>query len=258
MFDLSPVASLSLGALAPTIAAGFILGVALGVSGVGGGVLLTPLLILFRVQPTLAVGTSMAFSLVTTAVGGWQHLRQGTIDRAVVAWLAAGSLPVALVTSALVNTVGRRLVTDQLTKDLVVAAVILSAVAMTVRLTGLVKPVRPLAGPALVPIGALLGFVFALTSVGSGSIAVATLVVVTTLPIGKLIGTDVGHAALMAAVTAPFYFAGGHVATLLVAELLIGSLPGVVIGSRLAARLPERAVKGTVLCAMWIVALRLA
>lgn len=246
--------------LFPTYAAiGFGLGVVLGLSGVGGGVFLTPLLILWlRVQPSVAVGTALAFSLVTKVAGGWQHFRQGTVDRVTVAWLAAGSLPTSLVAALIVNSWGRHLLSEDLTRRLVLAAVLLSALVMTLRLTGAVKPLTvPLTGPALIPIGAAVGAIFAVTSVGSGSIAVAALVVATALPIGRLIGTDVVHAALMAAVTAPFYFAAGHVDIPLLSALLAGSVPGVLLGSRLAARLPQPVVKGTVLVTMWAIAARL-
>lgn len=243
-----------------TVLIGLGLGIALGISGVGGGVLLTPLLILaMRVQPTVAVGTSLAFSLVTKLFGGLQHLRQGSIDRGTVLWLACGSVPAAATTALLVNTLGRGLVTDEVTRRLVLLAVLLAAVVMTARVTGVFKPrERSIGGPALIPVGAVLGVVFALTSVGSGSIAVAILVVITALPIARLVGTDVAHAAIMAAVTAPFYFAGGRVDMPLLGALLVGSIPGVVLGSRLAVLLPERVVKGVLVVAMWAVAVKLA
>jgi uncharacterized membrane protein YfcA len=242
-----------------TVAAGFGLGLALGLSGVGGGVVLTPLLILWlRLPATVAVGTSVAFSLVTKLAGGVQHLRQGTVDRSTVAWLAAGSLPTALLTSLAVNTWGRGLLSEATTQRLVAGAVLLSAVVMTLRLLGLVRPRRrPPARAALVLLGMILGAVFALTSVGSGSIAVAALVVMTSLAIAPLVGTDVTHAALMAAVTAPVYLAGGRVDVPVLLPLLVGSLPGVLLGSRLAARLPEPVVRGTVLVAVWAIAVRL-
>jgi uncharacterized membrane protein YfcA len=242
-----------------TVAAGFGLGLALGLSGVGGGVVLTPLLILWlRLPATFAVGTSVAFSLVTKLVGGVQHLRQGTVDRSTVAWLAAGSMPSALLTSLAANTWGRRLLSEATTQRLVAGAVLLCAVVMTLRLVGVVKPLhrRP-ARVTLIPLGMALGAVFALTSVGSGSIAVAALVVLTPLAIAPLIGTDVTHAALMAAVTAPVYLAGGRVDVPVLLPLLVGSLPGVLLGSRLAARLPEPVIKGTVLVAVWAIAVRL-
>lgn len=241
------------------IGTGLGLGVALGLSGVGGGVVLTPLLILWlRLPPSIAVGTSLGFSLVTKVVGGAQHLRQGTIDRATVGWLAAGSLPSALLTSVWANTIGRNIVSEGVTQRLVAGAVVVSASVMTLRLLGLVSPSkRPVPGPALVAVGIVLGAVFAITSVGSGSIAVAALVILTPLGIGPLVGTDVAHAALMAAVTAPVYLASGRIDGSVLLPMLSGSIPGVVIGSRLAARLPAKVVKGTVLVAVWAIAARL-
>lgn len=241
------------------LAAGLGLGIALGLSGVGGGVVLTPLLILWlRLPAAVAVGTSVAFSLVTKAVGGVQHLRQGTVDRTTVLWLAAGSLPASFITSIAANLWLRPILTEVATQRLVAAAVVLSATVMTLRMFGVVHPLsNPLPKPALAPFGALLGAVFALTSIGSGSIALAALVVVTSLSVSRLVGTDVAHAALMAAATAPVYLAGGRVDIPVLVPLLAGSLPGVVIGSRLAVRLPERVIKGTMLLAVWAIAARM-
>lgn len=235
------------------------LGLVLGLSGVGAGAVLTPALILgLRLQPSAAVGTSLAFSLVTKLAGGAQHLRQGTLDPRTAGWLAAGSLPVALATSLLI-TGHSRLLSEAATRRLVAAAVVLAALAMTARLTGLLEARRfDLRGPRLAPLGALLGAVYALTSVGSGSIGVAALATVTPIGIATLVGTDVAHAALMALVTAPVYLAAGRVEVGVLAGLLTGSVPGVMLGSRLVSRLPERVVKGTVLVAVWAVAARLA
>lgn len=241
------------------VAGGFALGIALGISGVGGGVVLTPILIVWlRLPASVAVGTSAAFSLATKLAGSVQHLRQGTVDRSRVAWLAAGSIPAALAGALLANGWWRPALTEANTERLVAAAVLVSATVMTLRLAGVVRPLaRPLGGPALIPAGAALGLIFALTSVGSGSIAVAALIVITSLPIARLVGTDVAHAALIAAVTAPIYLASGRVNLQVLLPLVLGSLPGVVIGSRMAARLPERVVRGTVLVAVWAIVARM-
>lgn len=243
-----------------TVAAGFGLGVALGISGVGGGVVLTPILILWlRLPAAVAVGTSAAFSLVTKVAGATQHLRQGTVDPPTVAWLAAGSVPGALVSAVAANAWMRPVLSEQITERLVAGAVLLSATIMTLRLLRIIRPLaKPLRGPALVPLGLGLGIIFALTSVGSGSIAVAALVVVTSLSISRLVGTDVAHAALIAAVTAPVYLASGRVDLPVLLPLVLGSLPGAVLGSRLAIRLPERVVRGTVLIAVWAIVARMA
>lgn len=246
-------------AFVTTVATGFALGVALGISGLGGGTVLTPLLILwFRLPATVAVGTSIAFSLATKVVGGLQHLRQGTIHRPTVIWLAMGSLPGAIATSLWLGSWGRQALSEGALQHLLGVVIVASAAVMTLRLLGLLQPLRrPLPKYALIPVGAVLGAVFALTSVGSGSLTLAVLIVLSSLTTARLVGTDVSHAALMAAATAPIYLLRGDVDLSLLLPLLLGSLPGVVIGSKLAARVPERLIKGTVLVTAWAIAARL-
>lgn len=234
------------------------IGVALGLTGVGAGSVLTPALVLLGVRPAVAVGTSLLFSVLTKPVGAAQHIRQGTADLRAVRWLATGSLPAAVISLTLVHTVvppGALL--DRFTQRAIAAALVLVAIVLTLRLANVLPRRRVIASaPALVAVGVLVGVMVALTSVGSGSVAIALLGVLTPLTVAQLIGSDMLHAALLAAVTAPFYLAAGTVDVGLALALAVGSIPGVVLGSRLTVAIPERYTRGTVVAAVWLVALK--
>lgn len=237
---------------------GFAIGAVLGATGVGAGSVLTPALVLLGVRPAIAVGTSLVFSLLTKPVGAAQHIRQGTADLRAVRWLATGSLPTAVASLVLVHTViPSRVLLDSFTQHAIAAALVIVAVVMTLRLTNrLPRRDRTLPPAALVAVGSFIGMMVALTSVGSGSIAIALLGVLTSLTVAQLVGTDMLHAALLAAVTAPFYLASGTVDVGLALGLAIGSIPGVVVGSRLTVAMPERVTRGTVVAAVWLVAIK--
>lgn len=239
---------------------GFGIGVALGLTGVGAGAILTPALVLFAgVRPVVAVGTSLVFSVITKSAGSVQHLRQGTCDVRTVRWMATGSLPSAVISLVLVHTVvPKGLLLDVFTQRAITAALVLVAAVMTLRFFNrLPRRSRPAPAGTLVALGAVLGVMVALTSVGSGSVAITVLGLMTPLTVASLVGTDMLHAALLAAVSAPFYLAAGSVDLGLALGLAIGSVPGVIVGSRFTALLPERVTRGAVLVATWAAALKL-
>jgi hypothetical protein len=241
-----------------TVLLGLGIGVALGLTGIGAGSVLTPALVLLGVRPAVAVGTSLLFSVLTKPVGAAQHIRQGTTDLHAVRWLATGSISAAVVSLVLVHTViPPGVLLDTFTQHAIAAALVLTAIVLTLRLTNLLPRRRGIAGEsALTAVGVVVGVMVALTSVGSGSVAIAMLGVLTSLGVAQLVGTDMLHAALLAAVTAPFYIAAGNVDIGLALALAIGSIPGVVIGSRLSVAIPERFTRGTVVAAVWLVALK--
>lgn len=245
-------------AVSQIIALGFGLGVALGVTGIGAGALLTPALVLFGVHPLNAVGTSLVFSVVTKLAGGVQHIRQGTSDLRAVRWMAVGSVPAAVLSVVIVRTVVRRASLDVFTQRAIAAALLLVAVLMTLRFLNRL-PSRTDQAPrtALVALGASVGAMVALTSVGSGSLAIVALGLLTPLAAVSLVGTDMVHAALVSLVIAPAFLIEGTVDIGLALGLAMGSVPGVLLGSRLAALLPEKVTRGAVLLAVWAVALKL-
>lgn len=224
-------------------AIGLVVGFVVGLTGMGGGVIMTPLLLLvFSMPPSLAVGTDLAYSVPTKIVGAWQHFRLGTVDLDRVRWLAFGSVPAAVVAVALLGVFRKMPWIEQGLRRSVGLALLLAAGLMLYRLfrpevgieTGAIRPVP------LVAVGAIGGFLVGLTSVGSGSIMMALLILLAPLPSRRLVGTDVFHAALLVFVSALGHAALGHIDFSVAGRLLIGSIPGVVLGARLSSRAPRR------------------
>jgi uncharacterized protein len=232
---------------------GIVVGMLVGLTGMGGGVLMTPLLVLGLGMPaTVAVGTDLAYSSVTKLAGAWQHWRQGTVDVRVVKALALGSIPATLVAVAtlvyLHATDGAAQVEGTL-QQLIAVMLVVASFLMLHKLwrsthPDLTQPQSRLSAfptERLIAIGALGGFLVGLTSIGSGSLIIALLVMTISLAPEKLVGTDVAHAFLLVGVAAlAHFFVLNDVDVALAGKLLIGSIPGVIIGSRLALRVPRR------------------
>jgi uncharacterized membrane protein YfcA len=244
---------------------GFCVGVLVGTTGVGGGSLMTPALILvFGTAPTTAIGTDLAYAAVTKTVGGWRHWRRGTVDTKLALWLAVGSIPGALggvyVLHVLEDALGKDSFDDTLL-TMVGAALLITAVAVLFRaLVQHVKGERETIEPfetrhkvAAVLVGVSVGFILGLTSAGSGALIAVGLIMLYRLTPRRVVGTDVFHAALLLWVASIAHLVSGNVDLLLAGNILIGSIPGVWIGSGLATRvLPEGALRpalGTVLLA---------
>ncbi len=231
---------------------GLVVGMLVGLSGMGGGVLMTPLLVLGLGMPaTAAIGTDLAYSSLTKLAGTWQHWRQGTVDLRVVRSLAIGSVPATLVAVAVLfflHSVDATAVNAILEKFigfmLVVASVLLIRKLWTgSRGASEAPPDVGVQYPTgkLIAIGAFGGFLVGLTSIGSGSLIIALLVMTISLTPDRLVGTDVAHAFLLvgaAAIAHALVLQDVDVA--LTGKLLIGSIPGVLIGSRLAVWVPRR------------------
>lgn len=229
-------------------------GVLVGTTGMGGGSIMTPLLILvLGTQPVVAVGTDLAYAALTKTVGGWQHLRRGTVDVELCGWLAVGSLPGAVVG---VWLVGRLEAALGPSFDTTLLAVLAGAIL----LTGVATLVRSLwpgsrnevfqadvhrrgLRPATVVFGFLVGLVLATTSAGSGALIALGLILVYRLTPRRVVGTDVAHAALLLWVAGAGHVATGNVDLPLAGTILLGSLPGVWLGTRLSTRLPEHGLR---------------
>lgn len=229
---------------------GLVVGTLVGLTGMGGGVLMTPLLMLGLGMPaTAAVGTDLAYSTLTKLAGAWQHLRQGTVETTVVRGLAIGSIPGTLVALALLFRLRN---TNQDRLDLVLERSIgimlaVAALLMLRRVLGkrdehatTLRVAGTHQAPKLAAIGLLGGVAVGLTSIGSGSLIIALLVMTVPLGAERLVGTDVAHAFLLVSVAAVGHLFLGDVDLALAAKLLIGSVPGVLIGSRLTLRVPRR------------------
>ncbi len=224
----------------------------IGLTSMGGAALMTPFLILVvGVRPTFAVGTDLVYAAVAKWLGAWVHWKQGTVDMALVKRLATGSLP-----GGALGVLGIELLKNH---HIFVDNFIRQGVGVTLALVSIVILFRAIIGTELpahweaafekhqktatVAIGAFVGFTVGFTSIGSGSLMMPALALLYALPAAKLVGTDVFHAALLVSVAAFLHWGTGNVEWDLVPWLLAGSLPGVLIGSLLAPRLPQRVLR---------------
>lgn len=244
------------------IASGFGVGAIVGLTGVGGGSLMTPLLIgAFKLNPAVAIGTDLWFAAITKSGGAWAHHRHGHVDRRITLLLLAGSLPASFATIAWMHWSGvTRSGMAALTWSLGIA-LLLTAVTVAYRkawhTVGLRLerwlPERRKA-KATVLCGLVLGVLVSLTSIGAGAIgATLILLLYPRLPAQRLVGTDIAHAVPLTLVAGIGHASLGHVDWSLLMSLLIGSLPGIWIGAQLTKAFPERLVR-TLLCVSLVTA----
>ena len=260
MIDVAWVAQ-----LLPLMAAGFAVGVLVGLTGVGGGALMTPLLIsTFGVAPPVAVGTDLLYASITKTAGGWRHHLADHVDWPVVWRLAAGSLPAAMIVLAIIAMLPENS-TNQLAHWIrmgLVVALPLSGLAIvlypfvTRKSPSNDKGDVPPRMAATVLFGVLLGLLVTLTSVGAGAIGVTVLATLyPLLPARRLVGTDIAHAVPLTLIGGLGHLGLGNVDVGLLLALLGGSIPGILIGARLAGVAPEwllRPLLAIVLCyAAW-------
>lgn len=233
---------------------GFVVGLMVGLTGMGGGALMTPLLILFGwAKPMMAVGTDLVWNTLTKMVGGVVHYRQRTVDFQIVKLLAIGSIPGALLGLALLAHLHHqgagaadKLVVRMLGVTLVIVAFSLVLKSLRHAPSHSSANEQHVRGPKwLTPaLGFVVGFLVSLTSVGSGSLIVATLVVIRPYtPLNKIVGSDIVHAVLLVGVSALGHMEMGSINVPLLAGLLLGSVPGVWIGSKLTMVLPAKIIR---------------
>jgi len=229
-------------------------GFLLGLTSLGGGSLLTPILILFlRVDPVMAVGSDLVYQAVTRVAGLTVHVRQQAVDRRILVRLAVGSVPGAITAGLLTHVLHAKLGDRAVLTALGVALVLTAA---TIGLEPILRRQRERREPArlgrtrtglTVAAGVLVGLCVGVTSVGAGSLAMCLVVLLYPHLTGRrLVGTDLAHGVILLPISAVVAFKAGHVDLALVAQLLVGSVPGVIVGSRLSARLPERPLRLTV------------
>jgi len=232
------------------ISLGLLVGTLVGLTGVGGGALLTPLLILVvGVRPVIAVGTDLAFAAVTKIVGAWQHSRHGTSDKRLVWCLAIGSVPGALLGTHLVSILAA---TDATGKDLLLThilgiALLVASGASLLRATGFSWEGDAKENPRVLvtaTLGLGVGVLVGLTSIGAGSLLMAVFALFyKRLPAAQAVGTDVMHGAVLAATAAFAHGSAGRIELPMLASLLVGSLPGVLLGGWLCSRLPSQPLR---------------
>lgn len=227
------------------ILVGFIVGVLIGMSGVGGGVLLLPVLIFgLRVPALVAVGSDALFNFFTKIPASLLHMKKGTVRRKVVLALATGSLPGSFCGVKLLMYI-RHLYGDGVNNFIKTAVGVLLIVIPTLllfqkqieeKVANRPPTMKSFAGMAL--IGLVAGFLVGMTSVGSGSIIMMLLLLFYSYPPKVNVGTDIVHAVLLTGMTGLLHFRLGNVDPGLVISLLIGSIPGGLVGSHLATRVP--------------------
>lgn len=250
------------------VLSGAAVGVLVGLTGVGGGSLMTPLLILaFGFHPAAAVGTDLLFASATKAVGTGVHAAGRTIDWTIVRRMALGSVPATLLTVLASRFVhlngdkGAHLLSVALGWALVLTAASLffrDRLARLAQRGGAERPSQPTAA-LTVALGAVLGVLITLTSVGAGALGVTLLVFLyPRLPIARIVGSDIVHAVPLTLIAGVAHGWAGNVDLVLLASLLLGSVPGIIVGSLLTPRLPERALRPILAAVLVLVGAKLA
>jgi uncharacterized membrane protein YfcA len=251
---------------------GFGVGFLVGLTGMGGGSLMTPLLILlFGIKPVTAIGTDIFYAAITKTAGGWRHLKLKTVNVPLTWWMAAGSVP-----SAIAGVWALDLLQDRLGDDLdetvfaILAACLLVVGAITLlRSLFLAKAIAERDDfemhtrhkVAAAGLGATTGFVIGLSSAGSGTVIAIMLIAVFRLTPQRVVGTDVFHAAVLLWAAGLAHVVGGNVDFLLAGNILIGSVPGVILGSNMSVKWPQgilRTTLGVVLIAAGVALLEKA
>jgi uncharacterized protein len=249
------------------VLSGLLVGTLVGLTGVGGGSLMTPILILvFGIPPVAAVGTDLLYASATKSVGSMMHGAHGTIEWRVVRRLAMGSVPAAVLTLIALNSLGiASSKTNTLVSVVLAVALLITAAALTFRKqllsvyaqrVGKLSPGRTFGFTVLT--GAILGVLVSSTSVGAGALGVTALILLyPELPAARLVGSDIAHAVPLTLVAGAGHWLIGNINFTLMGTLLLGSIPGILLGSALAPRVPELFLRRIMAVVLMLVALRL-
>ncbi len=235
--------------------AGFAVGAIVGLTGVGGGSLMTPLLVLmFGIHPSVAVGTDLLYAAITKAGGTLAHGLKGTVDWQITRRLASGSIPAAVITLVLVGRFAPGGIEGaaSLIKVALGVALLLTAVALIfrrqiqayalARFGGRPDPVRTARLTVLT--GAVLGVLVSISSVGAGALGVTALFFLyPAMPALRIVGSDIAHAVPLTAVAGAGHWMLGSVDWFLLTSLIIGSLPGIWLGSHISTKVPDRVLR---------------
>jgi hypothetical protein len=231
-----------------------VVGLLVGLTGAGGGALMTPMLILlFNVKPAAAISSDLVAAVVMRPAGSLVHLHKGTVNMRLVGWMCLGSVPMAFLGAYLLHVLGGSSAQQQNVEIALGAALLAGAGAMVLRYwldrrsgqqrTGSVAQVLVRPAPTIA-IGLIGGLIVGMTSVGSGSLMIVLLLF--TYPLlsaGQLVGTDLTQAVPLTAAAALGALAFGHVEFGVTASIVVGSVPAVLIGSLLSSRAPDRFIR---------------
>jgi uncharacterized membrane protein YfcA len=246
--------------------AGLLVGVVVGLTGMGGGALMTPILVLvFGIQPLTAVSSDLVASVVMKPIGGGIHVRHGTVHRGLVTWLALGSVPSAFLGAYLLSLIGDDV--SDVIKTMLGVVLLVAAATMTLR--SILVRRRTVAStstaeqvsvrrPQTLLIGVVGGLVVGMTSVGSGSlIIVALLVLYPTLSSRELVGTDLVQAIPLVVAAAAGHMIWGDFELGLTGSLLFGCVPGVIVGANISSRAPDVIIRPALVLVLTLTALKL-
>jgi uncharacterized membrane protein YfcA len=250
------------------ILSGFAVGLLVGMTGVGGGSLMTPLLtLLFGVTPSVAVGTDLAFASLTKSAGTITHRKRGNVQWDIVGRLCMGALPAALLATLALQHFGPlNAAIGQVIRYSIAVSVLLTVVAILFRTKLLdwvnARPGRQLQGRALavatVVSGAVLGVLVTVSSIGAGAIgATLLLMLYPKLSPAELAGTDIAYAVPLTAIAAFGHWWLGSINWMLLVTLLVGSVPGITLGSWAAKAVPEGFLRGLLAVTLAAVAFKL-
>ncbi len=248
-------------------ASGFAVGVLVGLTGVGGGSLMTPLLVLvFGFHPATAVGTDLLYAAITKSAGTAVHGWRGTVDWRITGRLAVGSVPATAITLFALHHFGvKGEAATGLISTVLGVALILTAIAMVLRqrLLDFVQRHLPAPNPRrttqlTVLTGVVLGVLVSLSSIGAGSLGVTVLFLLyPRLQTARIVGSDIAHAVPLCLVAGIGYWLLGTVDWSLLLSLLVGSLPGIALGSVLASRVPDLVLRPVLASALLLASSRL-
>ncbi|STQ89477.1 sulfite exporter TauE/SafE family protein [Iodobacter fluviatilis] len=237
------------------IVAGLLVGFIVGMTGVGGGSLMTPILLWFGISPATAVGTDLLYAAITKGSGIFVHHKKKNIDWKITGWLAAGSVPAAVATLLLLKFLHTDMkVINALIKQALGVALLLTAIAIIFKPLLLQwgqkhakswfhLPPAKLNGMTLL-VGVVLGAIVTLSSIGAGALGtVALFLLYPLIPTSRLVGTEIAHAVPLTLVAGLGHAGLGHIDWHLLSFLLMGSLPGIYFGSHLTGRVPEAVLR---------------
>ncbi|MEQ1602858.1 MAG: sulfite exporter TauE/SafE family protein [Methylophilaceae bacterium] len=240
------------------IFSGFMVGILVGITGVGGGSLMTPLLVfLFNFSPATAVGTDLLFAALTKVGGVWvHHGTHGSVNWKIVRQMAYGSLPASILTIGILRYLQQNSkdISGVITYSLGIALILTSAAVMIraylqrhapppteESAEGRFGKIQPI---FTILTGVVLGVLVTLSSVGAGALGtVALFFLYPRLPAVKIVGTDLAHAIPLTALAGAGHWSMGNVNFILLGSLLLGSLPGIWIGSHLSAKIPDKILR---------------
>lgn len=232
---------------------GFVVGLLVGLTGVGGGSLMTPLLVLlFGIRATTAVGTDLLYACITKSVGTAVHGFSGTVDWLIVGKLAAGSVPATALTLVVLSRYQRQLDSSNHALTTILGVALISTAISILFRKWILDTFATVAGNLdsrartlfTILSGAVLGVLVSLSSVGAGAIGVTFLLILyPKMPAGKLVGSDIAHAVPLTLIAGIGHWFLGSIDGLLLVSLLVGSVPGIIVGSYISSRVPDKLLR---------------